>query len=323
MFIRIYSDSLQFSAENEILPLLDELGVSDRWINFGEFNTPSILEFSSRVAAQEDIWILNDYMDDGVLNGAVPSFIRNHAIIGQVKSLHDLRRLYCAEERELMLAILNDGLDSTASQKYKDSVLFFSRWWDLYNPTLSEIRSHALAYLTQDLQLADMPYLQLLGYDPDVASNMDTSSQEFVSMQTQKFVRCEAHAKSLIAHLNVAITCALDTPQPVTVTVGEHHITVQNKRVSSHIRGLHIELPTGGFVFYRDAVFKDGSLHFDGRRIASKSPTLSIVSAVATDFLWATRAKSIGMELTDGLMAAQAFATTPISPGIGGTSESQ
>lgn len=318
MFVRIFTleegTGIMFTREGRMLPMIGETDVSAREIRFGQFNTQDIQEFNRRVASGETVWIENEFTKE-ILNGAEMSFIRNHSRIGQVLSLHLLAEAYGATTREMAMAIMEnedadleaaDGIvsfDAPPSIVAQSSCLVFSR--TLHEGSLVNLPglcSSAFAWMIEERTAGVFHYLQILGYPEDMARHMDPAFTPMAPTYGATYANACNNAKSFVDHVQIAMQCALDTPQVVTVRVGGGdggtRLVVKNRRVSSLIHGLEVALPTGGVVFVRNAYLRDGTLMQDNAFFPKRALTIRIIKRMGEDLLWGTHVARLGVSMS-------------------------
>lgn len=234
-----------------------------------------------RIAIGEPVW-LQEWDDFG----EHAADVLRHVGVEQFHVLRPLCDLYDASPAEVMRAIteydlaadvstrrLFDNVRQGAEPRNQDSV-----GW--------RYRARTSAWLLGHAPLIDYPVAQTLGYRGSVVERMEGRPAGDVPERFDgAYIDAKKAVESFVQHTVIAAKMALDTPQPVTVTTNRGEAVFQNVRVSPSIRGLRVDLPTGGRLFYREASLRpgNGDLIHKGRPLARRRIAHDILRQTALD----------------------------------------
>jgi hypothetical protein len=196
-----------------------------------------------------------------------------------------------------MNAITFDGLDHSWAQQNQVNFELKRLFLGLRSSTPWGHMQKALtlAWLCNCKEVANFAWPQAMSYNAEQAKRLepDLEFNDSPSFMTHEWLKTQHAVGTFIAHVNVACSVALDTPQLLTLNINDHFLLeFKNVRIGPHIRGLRITLPTGGIVFYRDAQLIDGGrftyLDQQGHKQVSSRKTVvnKILEQATRDLQW-------------------------------------
>lgn len=234
-----------------------------------------------RIAQDEPIW-LQEWDDFGEHSAEVLRGVGTD----QFHVLRPVCDLYDASPAETMRAITEYNLEADASTRRLFDVVRNGTQVRSTDSVGWKYRARVSAWLLDQPVLMEYPVAQSLGYSGSVVQRMEARTDGDVPERFDAaYVDAQRAVRSFIEHCQIAAKLALDTPQPVTVTTERGQLVFQNVRVSPSIRGLRVDLPTGGRLFYREASLRpgNGDLIHKGRPLARRRIAHDILRQSAFD----------------------------------------
>ena len=297
MFIKIQDGEIETNHETERM-MMQPYGELPR--EYVPIEMP--VSLTQRVLRGEPLWF-EDRRYDFNAKGITP--FRNHALIGQIGNIPLLAQRFQASGEETKVAIkmgqlpFDAALEARVSLEYSTVATYELE--DIYTWHW-EHKSHALARLISSKEAVGIPYLMLFGVpngsEDTGQSNCGMPDYDLEATPTAAQLKAETAFKSFVEHVHIAATCALDSPQEVTVgdASASNLIKFRNSRLSPTLRGLVISLPSGGVLFFRDAKYdlSTGSIVY-GRntRISKKTLARKIIMRYAEDLAWMLHSEEI------------------------------
>lgn len=149
-------------------------------------------------------------------------------------------------------------------------------------------RSLALAVAFGRDCAMSVPLSQILGYEGSTARRMEPSLPIDLPElpRSADVIDLESEVRAFVRHVDLAVRCALDSPQEITLDLASgFHLTFQNVRLSDSVRGLEVSMTTGGKLFYRDLSLVPGTtgVVFKNRQLPQRKIPYEIISQIARD----------------------------------------
>lgn len=146
-------------------------------------------------------------------------------------------------------------------------------------------RARAFAWAMGDARIATHPVAHAMGYTGTTMQRLEAHGPPWTPESMPQHIDAVNAVRAFIRHCEVAAKLALDTPQPITLTLVPGDLSFEHVRISGSIRGLRVSLPTGGVLFYRDATLdrSTGKIIYKGRPMASRRIPLDVAHNIALD----------------------------------------
>lgn len=265
---------------------------------FSTSHTSKPIQMESRIMRGEPIYFEDRFYDYPC---RLESPFRKAAVFGQVCSLPLMCEKFQAEPAEMKIAIREGMLPEDAGLKARTNLEYFDGVnYDIGRSLYFSWRqiSKVLGWLTMSPAAASVPYTATARISVGFPTFDQDRIPEYDALRPSSGVAEAREAFDAFAeHVFIAATCALDSPQLVTVgdAYASNLIRFRNTRLSPGLRGLLISLPTGGVHFLRDARYdlsfgairiRQGSLGDASARIGKKALALRILRDCAMDFAW-------------------------------------
>lgn len=149
-------------------------------------------------------------------------------------------------------------------------------------------RSLALAVAFDSPFAMSVPLSVALGYEGSTARRMEPTLPVDIAPLpvSAESIDLESNVRAFIRHVDLGVRCALDSPQEIILSLKNDVYCIFNrKRMSPTVRGLEVQLSTGGSLFYRDVSLVPGTTDVvsNNRRLPMRKVPYEIINQLAID----------------------------------------
>jgi hypothetical protein len=217
------------------------------------------------------------------------AFLLDECGTGQVGVLDALCRLYDANVAEIIEIVAQDAdagdcVPATMQLEFDTGARGLTPI-DRAEDIGWRFRANVLGWALKNYHVGTHPVSHAMGYRESVMRRMEPAGVPWTPESPPQHIDALQAVRFFVDHVDVAVRCALDTPQPVTLDLSMGKLTFENVRITKAVRGLRVTLPTGGALFYREASLLPGSgeVMLKSRKVPRRRIPMDIAYQLAAD----------------------------------------
>ena len=253
-----------------------------------------VMRVLRRLIAGEEL-VVSHYLGDGGAGVISPWFdlLRVSTDTGNWTELNTIQDAYSCNSVEALALLVSQhnymGTPGCRSHDLTDRLSHAERPYpDPIRGIGWRFRAKVASWALAQHALTSNPVSHAMGYRDSVVARMEPTGAPFTPETPPQDIDALRAMRFFVDHVEVAAKVALDTPQETTLDLkpkGLGPITFQNVRMSREVRGLLVELPTGGMRFYREVMLAPGSgkIVHGGRDLPRRRIPFDLLTTMAHD----------------------------------------